>query len=248
MSVSIGSSLNGICVRDVISIESPSLLCPWDSPGKGTGVGGHAVLQGIFPTQGWNPGLLHYRWILYHLSHQGRPSNKLKCLSLSRVRVFATPWTVAHQAPPSVGFSRQQYWSGLPCPPPGDLPDPGIEPRSPADSLHRCSFYGEIKKQKLLIWKDCLLKHEARTGAGGGGCGQEDWSIFKEEVPKRRWGRFKGRVGCCRESLRPPPSCVLARMDKCLGTPGSSVVSFFPACPRCPGNRTKTRQGLREGT
>ena len=41
------------------------------------------------------------------------------------------PWTVAHQAPPSMGFSRQEYWSGLPFPSPGDLPDPGIEPRSP---------------------------------------------------------------------------------------------------------------------
>ena len=51
---------------------------------------------------------------------------------LSRVRLFATPWTVAYQAPPSRGFSRQEYWSGLPFPSPGDLPDPGIEPRSPA--------------------------------------------------------------------------------------------------------------------
>ena len=46
--------------------------------------------------------------------------------------LFATPWTVAHQAPLSMGFSRQEYWSGLPFPSPGDLPDPGIEPRSPA--------------------------------------------------------------------------------------------------------------------
>ena len=52
--------------------------------------------------------------------------------SLSRVRLFGTPWTVAHHAPPSMGFSRQEYWSGLPFPSPGDLPDPGIEPRSPA--------------------------------------------------------------------------------------------------------------------
>ena len=44
----------------------------------------------------------------------------------------ATPWTVAHQAPLSMGFSRQQYWNGLPFPSPGDLPDPGIELRSPA--------------------------------------------------------------------------------------------------------------------
>ena len=43
----------------------------------------------------------------------------------------AIPWTVAYQAPPSMGFSRQEYWRGLPFPSPGDLPDPGIEPRSP---------------------------------------------------------------------------------------------------------------------
>ena len=55
-----------------------------------------------------------------------------KAKLLSRVRLFATPWTVAHQAPLSMGFSRQEYWSGLPFPSPGDLPDPGIEPRSPA--------------------------------------------------------------------------------------------------------------------
>ena len=46
--------------------------------------------------------------------------------------LFVTPWTVAYQAPPSVGFSRQEYWSGLPFPSLGDLPNPGIEPRSPA--------------------------------------------------------------------------------------------------------------------
>ena len=57
---------------------------------------------------------------------------KVKVKSLSRVPLFATPWTVAHQAPPFMGFSRQEYWSGLPFPSPGDLPDPGIESRSPA--------------------------------------------------------------------------------------------------------------------
>ena len=51
---------------------------------------------------------------------------------LSRVRLFATPWTVAYQAPPSMGFSRQEYWSGLLFPSPGDLPYPGIETESPA--------------------------------------------------------------------------------------------------------------------
>ena len=48
------------------------------------------------------------------------------------------PWTVAHQAPLSMGFSRQEYWSGLPFPSPGDLPNPGMEPVSPVDSLALC--------------------------------------------------------------------------------------------------------------
>ena len=161
-------------------------LCPWDSPGKNTGVGCHALLQGIFPTQGPKPhflGLLHWQVVLYCLRHLG--SRLKSCVSLrascvrgqilisdsllcgywwfifflklcisgtslvaqwlrfqassaegpaqgtrphmlglrpgesevkshSRVRLFATPWTVAHQAPPSMGLSRQEYWSGLP--------------------------------------------------------------------------------------------------------------------------------------
>ena len=57
---------------------------------------------------------------------------KVKVKSLSRVRLFVTPWTVACQAPPSMRFSRQEYWSGLPFPSPGDLPNPGIKPMSPA--------------------------------------------------------------------------------------------------------------------
>ena len=52
--------------------------------------------------------------------------------SLICVQLFVTPWTVAHQAPPSMGFSRQEYWNGLPFPYPGDLLNPGIEPGSPA--------------------------------------------------------------------------------------------------------------------
>ena len=61
-----------------------------------------------------------------------------KVKSLSRVQLFATPWTGAYQASLSMGFSRQEYWSELPFPSPGDLPDPGIKPRSPtleADAL-----------------------------------------------------------------------------------------------------------------
>ena len=64
--------------------------------------------------------------------------HKSKVQSFSHVQLFATPWTVACQASPPMGFSKQEYWSGLPFPSPGDLPNPGIEPKFPAlqaDSL-----------------------------------------------------------------------------------------------------------------
>ena len=65
------------------------------------------------------------------------------------ITLVVTPWTVAHQAPLSMGFSRQEYWSGLPCPPPGDFPDPGIEPvylKSPALAGGSCLEPGMIGK------------------------------------------------------------------------------------------------------
>ena len=65
--------------------------------------------------------------------------DKVKVKSLSHVQLFVTPWTIVYQASPSMGFSWQGYWSGFPLPSPGDLPNPGIEPRSPtlqADALH----------------------------------------------------------------------------------------------------------------
>ena len=74
---------------------------------------------------------------------------KVKVKSLSHVQLFATPWTVAYQAPPSMGFSRQECWSGLPFPSPGDLLNPGIEPGSPtlqADAL----LYEPLGKKTLL--------------------------------------------------------------------------------------------------
>ena len=91
---------------------------------QNTGVGSCSLLQGIFPTQGSNPGFLHYRHIFYHLCHQGSPICYMLLLLLlllscfSHVRLCATPQTAAHQAPPSLGFSRQEHWSGLPFPSP----------------------------------------------------------------------------------------------------------------------------------
>ena len=64
---------------------------------------------------------------------------------LSHVQLFDTPWSAAHQAPPSMGFSRQEYWSGLPFPSPGDLPDPGIK-LSVSNSYHciSCDSVGQL--------------------------------------------------------------------------------------------------------
>ena len=61
--------------------------------------------------------------------------------SLSCVRLSVTPWAVAHQAPLSMGFSRQEYWSGLPCPSLGSFPDSGIEPTSPASPSLAHGFF-----------------------------------------------------------------------------------------------------------
>ena len=85
------------------------------------------------------PGILQARtleWVAFSFSNAGKWKVKVK--SLSHVWLFATPWTVDHQAPLSVGFPRQEYCSGLPLPSPGHLPYPGIKPRSSelqADSL-----------------------------------------------------------------------------------------------------------------
>ena len=144
------------------------LLCPWDSPGKNTGVGCRALLQGTFPSQGWSlspalqvdslrfepqgkphlthaaaaakslqscptlcdpidgsppgspiPGILQARtleWVAISFSNACKWKVKVK--SLCRARLLATPWTVAYQAPPPMGFSRQEYWSGVPLPSP----------------------------------------------------------------------------------------------------------------------------------
>ena len=75
--------------------------------------------------------------------------------SLSRVRLFTTPWTVAYQASPSMEFSKQEYWSGLLFPSPGDLPNTGIEPRSPA--LRAGALPSEPPQNLLMITITSLL-------------------------------------------------------------------------------------------
>ena len=96
----------------------------------------------------------HLFFLGFYLVHS---KVKVKVKSLSQVRLFVTLWTVALQAPPSMGFSRQEYWSGLPSPSPGDLPDPGIEPRSP--TLQADALPSEPPGKTVYIYIYTLLIH-----------------------------------------------------------------------------------------
>ena len=82
----------------------------------------------------------------------------LLCCLVSHVWLFLTPWTVAGQAPLSVGFPRQEYWSGWPFPSPGDLPDPGTEPAVG----RRILYYSASREalEVLLLWQNSPLPHQ----------------------------------------------------------------------------------------
>ena len=117
---------------------------PWDSPGKNTGVDCHFLLQCMKvksqsevtqscltlsdPMDCSLPGSSIPGIFQARVLEWGAIAFSIK--SLSCVQLFGIPWTVAHQAPPSMGFFRQEYWSGLPCSPPEDLPNPRIELKS----------------------------------------------------------------------------------------------------------------------
>ena len=73
------------------------------------------------------------------------------CVLVSRVQLFVTPWTIACQGPLSMGFSRQEYWSGLLCPPPGDLPDPGIKPQSLMSPVLTARFFTTESLKATLL-------------------------------------------------------------------------------------------------
>ena len=81
--------------------------------------------------------------------------------SLSRVQLFETPWTSARQAPPSMGFSRQEYWSGVPFPSPEDLPKPRIEPGSPA--LQADSLLSELPGESGIERISCKITVPLQT-------------------------------------------------------------------------------------
>ena len=92
--------------------------------------------------------LIIHEEVIIHKTNEIFEKWKWKVKSLSRVWLFVTPWTVAYQASPSMEFSRQEYWSGLPFPSPGDIPDPGMEPGSPA---LRC-FTVWATREAQVIW------------------------------------------------------------------------------------------------
>ena len=99
-----------------------------------------------------------------------------------------TPWTVAYQAPPSVGFSRQEYWSGLPFPSAGDLPDPGIEPRF--SGLQADALLSEPQGKPLIV--DCQERQShLKVGEGEKPVSTKAWRLEgvqqvqrREEIPR----------------------------------------------------------------
>ena len=143
---------------------------------------------------------------------------------LSRVRLFAVPWTVAYQAPLSMEFSRQAYWSGLSFPSPGDLPDPGIEPRSPAlqaDALpSEPPAAAAAAAAKSL--QSCSTLCDPIDGSPPGSAipgifQQEHWSGLPFPSPMRE---CESEVAQLCPTLSDPMDCSL---------PGSSVHGIFQA-------------------
>ena len=108
--------------------------------------------------------------------------------SLSRVQLFVTPWTVAHQAPLSMEFSRQEHWSGLIFPSPGDLPDPGMKPSSPMCLALAGSFFTNkppgkpnLKAAYCTPWRrEVTCKRWCFT--------KKIWEVWKRKNPKDETG------------------------------------------------------------
>ena len=149
-----------------------------------------------------------------------------------------TPWTVAHQVPLSVGFSRQEYWSGLPFPSPGDLPEPGIEPRSPAlqaDAL-TSEPSGHIGPPRSLLliptWIDLCSKNTMTSGCMMVQPVCLGWA--NSWVTRARTGPWKVPVkspsfaGC----LFPPASGLLGTrvLGWCFDTQKLQLSTCWPGC------------------
>ena len=139
--------------------------------------------------------------------------------SLGRVWLIVTPWTVAHQAPLSMEFSRREYWSGLPCPPPGDPPHPSIEPMSLASPALAGGFFPTAPPGKPIYRvSECNVLGETNTGRASAQADSEVVNGGKEMELNRWWvlsvrtGKklpFPGSLWFCRCSHRIPPEAEL---------------------------------------
>ena len=129
--------------------QSTRLPHPWDSPGKNIGVGWHFLLQCM----------------------------KVKMKSLSRVRLFATPWTAAYQAPPSMGFSRQEYWSGVPSPSLSYLASPAQN--ATVQTVSHLMF----KRENICVWS----KSEGRRAPLSFGCKATVHGLEMSALPLTAW-------------------------------------------------------------
>ena len=133
---------------DPMDHSPPNSSIHGDSPGKNTGVGCHAFLQGICPTQG-STQVSRIAGGFFTILATKEARVYIVSVSRSVVSDSAMPWTTAYQAALSLRFSRQGYWSGLPFPSPGHLPNPGIEPGSPA--LQADSLLTELQGKPMCI-------------------------------------------------------------------------------------------------
>ena len=163
---------------------------PWDSPGKNTGVGCHFFLQCMKvksesevaqscltlcdPIDGspWSspiPGILQARtlgWVAISFSNAWK--SKVKVKALSPVQVLATPWTAAYQASPSLGFSRQEYWSGLPL--------PSLKMKSSCTKVSETQKQGEVRpSDKLFTVSSELQGYRHTSHTAGCGWGTPRW-------------------------------------------------------------------------
>ena len=141
-------------------------LCPWDCPGKNTRMGCHDLLQGIFLTQGLNPHLLISPALAdrFFTTSATWEACMLLLSRFSRVWLCATPETAAHQAPLSLGFSRQEHWSGLPFPSPMHESEKGkwscsvvSDPQRPHGLQPQASPSMGFSRQEYLIYNIALI-------------------------------------------------------------------------------------------
>ena len=173
---------------------------PWDSPGKNTGVGCHFLLQCMRvksesevaqscstlcdPMDCSLPGSS------IHGIFQARVLEWGAIAFFSCVWFFATPWTAAHQAHLSMGYSRQEFWSGLPFPPPGDLPDPGIEPASLMSPALAGGFF-----TSSATWEALAAALDSNKHSGSSECGGLCIFTWVKSVCVCVWEREREEVG-----------------------------------------------------